>query len=187
MITIVGAGALGSHVALFLRNEAELQIVDFDRVEQKNILAQFHTKMGLRKNKAVALSNTMMGLWGTKVDTVPHKLAKDNVSSVLMDSDLIIDCTDNIAAREVVHEYWDEYAVPTLHGCLGADGTFARVVWADIFAPDAEFGDGATCEDGEHLPFISYVSSIMAMVAQDFLKNGRARSYQITPRGLVQI
>lgn len=188
MITIIGAGALGSHVTMLCRNFGQvIKVMDFDRVEQKNVLAQFHSKMGVGKNKAVALTQSMKGLWGTPMASVPHKLTRDNVASALMDADLIIDCTDNIAAREVIIEYWSEYATPTLHGCLAADGSFAQVLWTEMFEPDAEFGDGATCEDGEHLPFIVYVSSIIAMVAQRFLKDEKAENYQVTPRGLVRI
>jgi len=188
MITIIGAGALGSHVALFLRNVGELEVVDFDRVEQKNILAQFHSKMGLRKNKALALSQSMQGLFGVKVRTVPHRLTKDNWSQILKDADLILDCTDNIAARNLIHEWWDEYAVPVLHGALSADGTFARIVWAEDFTADAEGEDGeATCIDGEHLPFFAMAASLMAGQAQFFLKTGKKMSFQLSPTGIVRL
>lgn len=188
MITIVGAGALGSHVALFLRNEAELQIVDFDKVEQKNTLAQFHSKMGLRKNKALALSQSMQGLFGIKVKTIPHKLTKDNWNEVLKDGDLILDCTDNIAARKLIREWWDEYGVPVLHGALSADGTFARVMWAEDFVADAEGEDGeATCIDGEHLPFFAAAASYMAVEAQRFLKTEKKQSFQLSPAGIIRL
>jgi molybdopterin/thiamine biosynthesis adenylyltransferase len=187
MITIVGAGALGSHVALFLRNY-DLRIVDFDRIEQKNILAQFHTKMGLGKNKAKALSQALQGMFGAGTEVVAHKLTKDNWSQVLMDSDLILDCTDNIAARTLIHEYWDEYAVPVLHGALSADGTFARIIWAEDFVADAEGEDGeATCIDGEHLPFFASAAAFMAVEVQRFMKTGKKRSFQLTPTGILRL
>lgn len=189
MITIVGAGALGSHVALFLRNyEDGLKIVDFDRVESKNILAQFHTKMGLRKNKAQALSQSLQGLFSAGTEVVPHKLTKNNWSEVLLDSELILDCTDNIAARNLIREYWEEYDVPVLHGALSADGTFARVMWAEDFVADAEGEEGeATCTDGEHLPFFAATAAYMAIEAQRFLRTGKKMSFQLSPAGLIRL
>lgn len=189
MITIVGAGALGSHVALMLRNQEEpIEVIDFDKVEQKNTLAQFHTKMGLRKNKAQALSQTLNGLFGTKVKAVPHKLTKDNWSTLFKDSKIIIDCTDNIAARTLIQDYWEEYAVPVLHGGLSADGTFARVIWDDLFIPDAEGEEGeATCEGGEHLPFFVMAASVLAAEAQRFLKTGRKSNFQLSTYEVIKI
>ncbi len=51
-VTIVGVGALGSHAALLLRNEADLKLIDFDKVDAKNTLAQFHARQSIGRNKA---------------------------------------------------------------------------------------------------------------------------------------
>jgi len=188
MITIVGAGALGSHVALFLREEYKLKVIDFDRVKSKNVQAQFHTNMGLGKNKAKALQQTMQGMFGVTIEAVPYALTASNWSEVLMDADLIIDCTDNLAARTLCMDYWDNYAVPVLHGCLSADGTFARVIWTEDFVPDAESEEGeATCEGGEHLPFYGAAAAYIAVESQRFLKTGKKRSFQLTPAGMVRL
>jgi len=189
MIVIVGAGALGSHVALFLRNlERSIVIVDFDRVEQKNVLAQFHTKMGLRKNKAQALSQAIQGMFGVSVSTVPHKITKDNVNMVLDGAELVIDCTDNIEARNTIQGFVTDVDTPCLHGALSADGTFARVMWAEDFVADAEGEDGeATCIDGEHLPFFAAAAAYLAVEAKRFLDTGKKQSFQLTPAGLVRL
>lgn len=189
MITIIGIGALGSHVALLLRNlEVGLKVVDFDRVEQKNTKAQFHTKMSLGKNKAQAFSQSLLGLFGTKVAAVPHKLTDDNARALLGVSELVLDCTDNIEARKVIIHTCRLCKVPCLHGALAASGDFARVVWDEHFVPDAESNDGvATCVDGEHLPFFAAAASFMALEAQHFLETKKKRSYQLTPAGLVRL
>lgn len=189
MIVIIGAGALGSHVALFLRNEnVPITVVDFDRVEQKNILAQFHTKMGLRKNKAKALQQSLAGLFDAHIYPVPHKLTIDNVDTVLDDASLVIDCTDNIEARNLIQGFVTDVDTPCLHGALSADGTFARVMWAEDFVADAEGEDGeATCIDGEHLPFFAAAAAYLAIEAQRFLATGKKQSFQLTPAGLVRL
>ena len=184
-IAIVGLGALGSHVALALRNEtATIKLIDFDIVEQKNTASQFHTRMSLRRNKAQALQQSLNGLWGIKVTTVPHKLEDRNAEALLGGMDLVLDCTDNIAARQCMMTFCRDQSIPLLHGAMSADGTFARAIWTDLFKPDAESGDGATCEDGVNLPFHVLAGSTLAVAAQTFLKNGRKLNFDITPTGV---
>jgi molybdopterin/thiamine biosynthesis adenylyltransferase len=189
MITIIGAGALGSHAALLLRNtKHRIKIVDFDKVEQKNTMAQFHNTMCLRHNKARALAQTLQGMFNTTVEAVPHKLTKDNVDSVLNHTDLIIDCTDNIAARELIQGFATDVDTPCLHGALSADGTFARVMWTEDFEADAEGADGeVTCVDGEHLPFFCAAAAYLAIEAQRFLETGKKQSFQLTPAGIIRL
>lgn len=183
-VTIVGVGALGSHVALLLRNEAALKVVDFDRIESKNVLAQFHSKTSIGKNKASALQQTISFLFGLKTEAVPHKLTSDNAEQLLGGTELIVDCLDNAAARKVVQDYARRTSTPCLHGALAADGGFGRVVWDDRFVIDGEAGAGAaTCEGGEHLPFIAIVSAYIARSAQMYLKSGKKIGFEINPIG----
>lgn len=201
-VVIVGVGALGSHVTQFLRNEAELKVIDFDRIEQKNVLAQFHSKTTIGRNKADALKQTMQFFWGLKLDAVTHKLTKENVHQLLGDQQLIIDCLDNGASRRVITEYirypepehedpgaWG-CGIDTLHGALAPDGQFGRVIWDDVhqFVVDDEGAAGAaTCEGGEHLPFIGIVAAYIARAAQQYLKDGKKIGYVVTPAGVQRI
>jgi len=187
MIVIIGAGALGSHAALALRNADDLKIVDFDKVEQKNTQSQFHTKMGLGRNKANGLAQSFQGLFGVSIEAVPHKLTSDNAAQVVGTPELLIDCTDNIEARNLIREHVSAHGIPCLHGAISADGSFAQIVWSEDFKPDAESGDGATCEDGENLPFIMAVGSTIAVEAQRFLKTGKKQSFQLIPGGITRI
>lgn len=184
-IVVIGVGALGSHVVQFLRSAgATIKVIDFDRVEQKNVLSQFHGKPNVGKSKVMALQQTMQFLWGVKIEVVPHKLVTDNAENVIGKPDLIIDCLDNGAARRVVQTYARAKNIPCLHGALAADGGFARVVWDEKFVIDDEgTGAGATCEDGEHLPFISLASAHIVCAAQSFLKDGKKGGFEINPGG----
>jgi hypothetical protein len=188
-VSIIGVGALGSHLLLFARNwEVELGVVDFDRIESKNIQSQFHTKMGQGKNKAKALQQAMHGLFGVKIAAGTAKLADNNAGQVLGAPDLVVDCTDNIAARSIIQTYVEAPVVECLHGCLSADGTLARAVWTEHFTPDKEGGEGeATCEDGANLPFHAMAGALLASVAQRFLETGEKKSWQLTPSSLIRI
>lgn len=186
-ITIIGVGALGSHVTLFLRNEGTIKIVDFDRVDQKNVLAQFHGKPGVGRNKVQALQQAMQFMFGLKLPGVPHKLTSDNCDVVMGGSDLILDCLDNAEARRLVQGYARQHKIPCLHGALAADGSYGRVVWDENFVIDSENVAGQpTCEGGEHLPFIAQASATIAKAAQEFILRGKKNDYAIRPGGVVR-
>lgn len=180
-VTIVGVGALGSHLVQFLRNEAKLRVIDFDRVEQKNTQSQLHARNSVGKGKVMAIQQVTQFLWNLKLDGVPHKLTKDNVDQLLGKSDLIVDCLDNAEAREIVQAYVRQHKVPCLHGALAADGGMGRVIWDEDFTIDGAAAGAATCEGGEFLPFIGMVSAYLARSAQEFLKNGTKLGFQIYP------
>lgn len=183
-ITIVGVGALGSHVALLLRNEANLLVIDYDRIEQKNTSSQFHSKTNVGKLKASALQQTLGFLFGVKIRATTNKLTKDNDQQLLAGADLIIDCLDNGEARRLVQAYARNTETPCLHGALAADGGFGRVVWDEKFEIDDAAAGGATCEDGQHLPFIAVTSSYIAYTAQQFLLSGKKASLNVFPGGV---
>lgn len=189
IITIVGVGALGSHLVPLLRNlNINIRVIDFDRVEQKNVMSQFHAKSSVGKAKVVALQQTMQFLFGSKIYGIPHKLTSDNDNQLLSSSNLIIDCLDNGQARRLVQAYARHHDVPCLHGALAADGAFGQVIWDEHFTIDDETNAGAaTCENGEHLPFISIVSSYMAKSVQLFIEHGKKTGFQIYAGGATRI
>jgi molybdopterin/thiamine biosynthesis adenylyltransferase len=188
-LVIVGVGALGSHLTQLIRNaDAKIRIVDFDRVEQKNVQAQFHARNAVGKSKVQALGQLMQFLFGIKVETIPHKLTSDNADQVLGGCDLVIDCLDNAEARGIIQKYVRNNKVECLHGALAADGMFGRVVWDDNFTIDSEAEAGqATCEGGEHLPFIGLTAALMAQSVKVFLDKGQKRGYHVHPGGTVAI
>ena len=190
-VIIVGVGALGSHVAQFLRNEAHLFVIDFDRVEAKNILSQFHSKPNVGKNKVTSLSQAMSFLWKASVDGATVKLVDNNVDvllgrdfqwpdNIVRKADLVIDCLDNGEARRLVQNYVRANKMPCLHGALAADGAFGRVIWDEHFVIDDAAG-APTCEDGAHLPFIAMVSTFIARSAQVFLNQSKRQGWSISP------
>lgn len=188
-VIVVGVGALGSHFLLIARNiPAQFRIIDMDRVERKNTKSQFHTNMAVGKNKADALKQAMQGLFGIKIDAIPHRLTADNVEQLLGDADLVVDCLDNAASRQIVQDFVRAREIPCLHGALDQNGQFGRACWTEAFLIDHEGASGlATCEDGQHLPFIVQTASCMALAVQKFLQSGRKVGYQIHPAGAIQV
>ena len=183
MIVVVGVGALGSHLVQFIRNEkVDIRVIDFDRVEQKNVMSQFHGKPGVGKSKVEALKQTMDFLFKRQLAVVGHKLVAENVDALMKGATLVVDCLDNGASRRLVQDYVRSHALPCLHGALAPGGGFGRSVWDSDFVIDSEVGAGAaTCEDGEFLPFIALTAAYMARSIQLFLKDGKKIGFSISP------
>lgn len=186
-VVIVGVGALGSHVAQFLRNVAELRLVDFDKIEMRNILSQFHSKPSVGKAKASSLQQTMNFLFGIKVSIIGNKLVPDNAKQLLGDVDLIIDCLDNAEARRIVQGFARASKIPCLHGGLAADGAFGVSIWDENFKIDEGQAGVPTCENGDQLPFIAVVSAFITRSAQEFLVSNKKFGYMISPQNVTMV
>jgi predicted ThiF/HesA family dinucleotide-utilizing enzyme len=189
MIVIVGVGALGSHLVQFVRNEkVDIKVIDFDCVEQKNVMSQFHGKPGVGKKKADALKQMMDFLFKKNLQTVNHKLVENNIDVLMKGATLVVDCLDNAASRKLVQNYVRRHNLPCLHGALAPGGAFGRVLWDELFAIDSEVGAGAaTCEDGEFLPFIALTAAYMARSVQIFLRDHKKVGFSISPVGTIAV
>lgn len=191
-IVVVGCGALGSHVIQFLRNEKEsIHVIDYDRIEAKNVLSQFHGKMSVGKGKVISIGRTMDFLFGRTILGTHAKLLEDNIDLLSHGHPtprLVIDCLDNAATRRLVQKFCKQRGIQCLHGALAADGQYGRVVWSDSFVIDEEAGAGVpTCEGDQHLPFIALVSAYLARAAQMYLRQGKRTGFAISPAGTVCI
>lgn len=187
-VTVVGVGALGSNLVLFLRSmKIKLKVIDFDRVEQKNVLSQFHSKQSVGKSKVQSLNQTMNFLFGLKLDVIGHKLTDDNVSELLSGSDLVVDCLDNGESRTLVQNFVRKNSIPCLHGALAADAQFGRSTWDENFKVDFTASGTPTCETGDQLPFIGVVACYLARSVQEFVTNGRKVGFEVSPSNVLKI
>ncbi len=187
-ITIIGVGALGSHLVQALRNEdVTIKAIDFDRVEMRNVASQFYFKNAIGKKKTDALKAAMQFCYGRKIEVVGNRLTSDNVQQLLGGADLLVDCLDNGDSRRLVQGFAQANGVPCLHGALAANGDYGRVVWTDSFVIDDEATGVPTCEDGEFLPFIEMVVSYLAISVQRFLGGRRKVGFSISPGSVQKI
>ena len=187
-IVICGVGALGSTAALFCRSLAvELRLVDFDRVESKNLSAQWFVKQSVGKNKAEALRLQLANFYGLKAEARGVKLMASNAAQLLDGCDLAVDCFDNADSRLVLSEAARAANMPLVHGALAADGTFGLVRWDQRFVADREDTEGqATCEGGEHLPIIGVMGATLARAIQELVTSGAQHDYMVSLSGVVR-
>jgi hypothetical protein len=153
--------------------------VDFDRVESRNLLSQAYTRAAVGKNKAEALRLQLRTFHGVEATAFPVRLAATNIDQVAAGADLLVDCFDNAESRLLVRVH----PVPSVHAGLSGDGTYGLIRWADRFVPDAPDEPGqATCQNGEHLPFVGLVAAVLAGVIRDYVTTGERRDAAVTDR-----
>lgn len=187
-ILLVGAGALGSHVAYALRSELPRLwvIVDFDTVEAKNTLAQLHPQAHIGMNKASSLRQVLRGLFGVTVNAKPVRFARTNAEVLVKGAALVLDACDNPEARQDIRDACRAAAVPLLH--LGVDGAgqLGIVAWDASYTIDpAPAGQVATCEGGEHLPMLVRIAAEAALVVQRYVRTGEQVSRMVSANAVV--
>ncbi len=183
-ILFCGGGALGSH-ALFLARDLgqEMAVVDFDRVETKNLASQWFVKQMVGKPKAAALKLQLLNFYGVKLQDYPLRLTALNAGVLLGSADLVVECFDNAASRRVVQEYIRSQGKVCVHAGLAASGEYGVVRWDRHFTIDEEgTAAQATCDGGGFLPLILRVSSSLVASIQFHLADGREVNWNISPR-----
>ena len=187
-VAVCGVGALGSTTALYSRNlDATLRFIDFDRVESKNLLAQWFVKQSVGKNKAEAMRLQLSNFFSVKTEAFGVRVTDKNVAELVGPGDLIVDCFDNFDSRMLLSSYARENDKPLLHAALSGDGTFGLVRWNARFEADREDHEGqATCEGGEHLPLIGVLGATVARAIQDFVRSREMHDYMVSLSGVTR-
>jgi molybdopterin/thiamine biosynthesis adenylyltransferase len=183
-ILFCGGGALGSHALFLARDlEHELAVIDFDRVETKNLASQWFVKQMVGKNKATALKMQLLNFYDVKLQDYAIRLTALNVETILGNADLVVECFDNAESRRVVQDCVRARKKPCVHAGLAANGEFGVVRWDQHFTVDEEAVPGqVTCEGRGFLPLILRVSSSLVASIQFFLADQRVVNWNVSPR-----
>jgi molybdopterin/thiamine biosynthesis adenylyltransferase/molybdopterin converting factor small subunit len=107
-VLIVGAGGLGSPVALYLAlaGVGTIGIVDFDTVDLSNLQRQIlHQNDDIGKPKVVSARETL-NAYNPDVKVVTHEvpLHSENAIEILSQYDIIVNGADNFAVRYLVND-----------------------------------------------------------------------------------
>ncbi len=120
MISIVGCGTLGSRLARKL-SDKKLLLIDHDVVDESNIPAQKYSIKDIGLPKVSVLAQELKAR-GEKIF-----LNKQNIS-LLEESEVIIDCTDNLNTRREIGRYAYEQGIPVIHAAADTNkGIFAVI------------------------------------------------------------
>ncbi|MEW6684644.1 MAG: ThiF family adenylyltransferase [Candidatus Edwardsbacteria bacterium] len=133
-IAVVGLGALGSVTAnnLVRAGVGEIILIDRDFVDLVNLQRQclFDEEDARNKlPKAIALAQKLKKVnSGISLKPIVEDLNSSNAHSLLSDSDLVLDGTDNLQTRFLINQICVEKKIPWIYtACLGSSGILMNI------------------------------------------------------------
>lgn len=107
-VLIIGAGGLGSPVAIYLAlaGVGKIGIVEFDVVDRSNLQRQtLHQNDDIGKPKAQSAKETLLA-YNPYIEVVTHEtpLTSDNAFEIMSQYDYIVNGADNFATRYLVND-----------------------------------------------------------------------------------
>ena len=121
-VLIVGVGALGSPVALYLAASGvgTIGLADHDHVRLSNLQRQIiHTMEGLNRSKVDGAARTVSALNpDIKVETVEATVDERNAMELLDRYEVIVDGTDSFRARYLLSDAAYLLRKPLVHGSI---------------------------------------------------------------------
>ncbi len=175
---VVGAGGLGSPVALYLASAGvgRITLVDHDTVSLTNLQRQIAHDMGsLDRLKVESAAARMAALNpAVQVRALSAKADATLLDGEVPGADVVIDCTDNFATRHLVNAACVRHGKPLVSGAaIGFDGQISVYdsrsgnlpCYACLFPPESGFEDVACSTMGVFAPLVGIVGSMQAAEA----------------------
>ncbi|HEY8172112.1 MAG TPA: molybdopterin-synthase adenylyltransferase MoeB [Dehalococcoidia bacterium] len=121
-VLIIGAGGLGSPIAVYLAlaGIGKIGIVDFDTVDISNLQRQIlHQNDDIGKPKAISAKETI-NAYNPDVEVVTHQvpITSDNAMDIIGQYDYIVNGADNFAARYLVNDTCFFLKKPLIDGSI---------------------------------------------------------------------
>ncbi|HSL72540.1 MAG TPA: molybdopterin-synthase adenylyltransferase MoeB [Longimicrobiales bacterium] len=121
-VLVIGAGGLGSPVALYLAaaGVGQIGIVDFDVVDESNLQRQvLHGTRDVGKSKLESARARITDVNPhVEVTTYETRLTSQNALEILSGYDLVVDGTDNFATRYLTNDACVLLGIPNVYGSI---------------------------------------------------------------------
>ena len=124
-VLIIGAGGLGSPVALYLAaaGVGTLGILDHDKVSTSNFNRQIlYEEMDEGKLKVDAAANRLRKQNShVQIEVYPEKISWENYNrafEIIAGYDIVVDACDNMATRYLVSDITEELSIPFVYGAM---------------------------------------------------------------------
>lgn len=121
-VLVIGAGGLGSPIALYLAaaGVGKIGIIDFDLVEESNLQRQIiHDVTSVGRPKVESARDRMQKLNpGIEVEAINGALDEDTAPKLIANYDIVIDGTDNFNARGIVNRVSRALGKPLIFGAV---------------------------------------------------------------------
>ena len=181
-VLVVGAGGLGSPVALYLASAGvgRITLVDHDTVSLTNLQRQIAHDMGsLGRLKVESAAQRMAALNpGVRVQALAVRADAALLDEQVPQADVVIDCCDNFATRHAVNAACVRHGRPLVSGAaIGFDGQISvydsrsgeQPCYACLFPPESGFEDAACSTMGVFAPLVGIVGAVQAAEALKLL------------------
>jgi molybdopterin/thiamine biosynthesis adenylyltransferase len=179
---VIGAGGLGSPVALYLGSAGvgRITVVDHDAVDATNLQRQIaHNLARLGTPKAESVRHAIAAINPDPQVTALVQRADDALlDRLLPDVGVVIDCCDNFATRHMVNRACVRHGVPLVSGAaIRMDGQLAvydprdatSPCYACVFPEDAGVEETRCATMGVFAPLVGIVGTMQAAEALKLL------------------
>jgi adenylyltransferase/sulfurtransferase len=133
-VLIIGAGGLGSPLAMYLAAAGigRLGLVDFDVVDASNLQRQvIHSTRNVGRSKLESAKEYIFGINpNVQVDVYETRFTSENAFAIAAEYDIIIDGTDNFPTRYLVNDVCVLLGKPNVYGSIFRFDGQASVFWA---------------------------------------------------------
>ncbi len=185
---IIGAGGLGSPVALYLASAGvgHITVVDHDTVDLTNLQRQVaHTvdRVGHPKVQSIQTALAQINP-GVHVTTVQQRADAALLSQLVAQADVVLDCCDNFATRHAINAACVAHKKPLVSGAaIRFDGQLSvydarddqSPCYACVFPPEATFEETRCATMGVFAPLVGIIGTMQAAEALKLI-SGAGRS-----------
>jgi molybdopterin/thiamine biosynthesis adenylyltransferase len=175
---VIGAGGLGSPVALYLASAGigKITLVDHDTVDLTNLQRQvLHTTERVGQSKAVSGQKALAAI-NPDVDVVAlcERADEARLAQLMASATVVLDCTDNFATRHAINHACVAARVPLVSGAaIRMDGQIAvfdprsgeSACYACLFPPDQQFEEVQCSTMGVFAPLVGIIGTMQAAEA----------------------
>lgn len=181
---VIGAGGLGSPVALYLGSAGvgHITVVDHDTVDVTNLQRQVaHTlaRVGLPKVDSIVQAVAAIN---PEVSVTPVMARADAalLDTLVAQADVVLDCCDNFATRHLINAACVKHGKPLVSGAaIRFDGQITvydprsatSPCYACVFPPDDAFEETRCATMGVFAPLVGIVGAVQAAEALKLLSH----------------
>ena len=177
-VLIIGAGGLGSPVALYLGSAGvgHITVVDHDTVDMTNLQRQVaHTvdRVGSPKVSSIQIAIAAINP-GVQVTTIQKRADAALLDALVAQADVVLDCCDNFSTRHAINAACVAHKKPLVSGAaIRFDGQVtvydpreaSSPCYACVFPPEATYEETRCATMGVFAPLVGIVGSIQAAEA----------------------
>ncbi|WP_342618666.1 molybdopterin-synthase adenylyltransferase MoeB [Rhodoferax sp. GW822-FHT02A01] len=187
---VIGAGGLGSPVAMYLAcaGVGTITVTDDDTVDLTNLQRQIaHRTESVGTPKVASLKNTLQALNPhTQVNAMQTRVDAKALDALVQHADVVLDCCDNFKTRQAVNAACVQHRKPLVSGAaIQFDGQISvydsgqadAPCYACIFPPEATFEEVRCSTMGVFAPLVGIIGSMQAAEALKLIV-GIGRSLQ---------